>query len=260
MKISLVSLDPKWEDKQANRVLSEQFVAVLAKENVDIIIFPEMTLSGFSMNVDLIAEDTSHPETLMFFQGLTKKYEVAIIFGVVAAKKDKNYNRSFFVDETGVVLGSYSKIHPFSFSGENKFYTAGSELTVVNYKDYSIGLTICYDLRFPELYTALAKNCDVIVNIANWPKKRIKHWNTLLKARAIENQIIIIGVNRIGLDGNNLEYVESSHIYNADGEELSYSTVHGVKVTKIDKYHTESYRNSFKTISDRNVLLYKEII
>jgi predicted amidohydrolase len=124
----------------------------------------------------------------------------------------------------------------------------------------NLGLTICYDLRFPELYAGLAKESDVLINIANWPKKRVDHWDTLLKARAIENQIFVLGVNRIGIDGNNLEYQESSNVFNANGEKVEYNSFKDMKIFKIDKNFTTDFKSKFNTTNDRKIKLYKDII
>ena len=121
-------------------------------------------------------------------------------------------------------------------------------------------MSICYDLRFPELYSTLSTKTDLIINIANWPSKRIEHWNTLLKARAIENQIFIAGVNRVGVDGNDLEYIESSQIINANGESLEYQEIEDMKIYTIDKAWTRNFKDKFNTTNDRKVEFYKEIL
>jgi len=122
-------------------------------------------------------------------------------------------------------------------------------------------MSICYDLRFPELYSAIGRRSDLIVNIANWPKKRVAHWNTMLSSRAIENQIFVAGVNRIGIDGNGLEYVESSTMYNANGERVkAYIELSGVKIYDIKKKDQKKYREEFGTIKDRKIEFYKRIL
>jgi predicted amidohydrolase len=124
-----------------------------------------------------------------------------------------------------------------------------------------IGLTICYDLRFPEIHSALGKQCDLIINIANWPAKRIDHWNTLLKARAIENQLFMIGVNRIGIDDKGIEYVKSSQVINPNGELLSpvLSEVE-LDFFDINTEFTSKFRQTFSTTQDRKSDLYKSIL
>lgn len=261
MKIALVSLDQAWEDKQKNLHFCEVYIAKAAEKKVDLIIFPEMTLTGFSNNISKIAESREDSTTLQKFQSLAKQYHISIIFGLVIKVGEKAQNRSLFIDDTGEVKGEYAKIHPFSFAGEDQFYTAGDRLVTVNLQTVRIGLTICYDLRFPELYSALAKDCDLIVNIANWPAKRIDHWNTLLKARAIENQVYIAGVNRTGEDGNSLGYVESSGVYNANGETLSPDHEYQkMKIMTVNKAWSEEFKKTFITVKDRRLELYKQII
>jgi len=260
MQIALVSLNQIWEDKKANFELCESYILEASKNQVDLIIFPEMTLTGFSNNISFTAEDFDESETIKSFLALAKRFSIGIIFGVVVRDKDKALNKSIFVNKDGEIMGDYSKIHPFSFAGEDKFFNAGNNLETIVFGDFKIGLTICYDLRFPELYSGLATKCDLIVNIANWPSKRVEHWNTLLKARAIENQIFIAGVNRIGTDGNNLEYVESSNMFNADGEEMKFEKYEDMKIYEIDTNWTKEFKSKFNTTNDRKVEFYKEIL
>jgi omega-amidase len=260
MKIALVSLNQIWEDKKANLDLCESYTQKASLENVDLIVFPEMTLTGFSTNIMFTAEDENTSETVKFFSALAKKYSIALIFGVVIKDGDKAFNKAIFINKQGDLIGDYSKIHPFSFAGEDKYFNGGNKLSVVNFEDMNIGLTICYDLRFPELYSTLSEKCDVIINIANWPAKRVDHWNTLLKARAIENQLFVIGVNRIGIDGNELEYRESSNIFNANGEQLEFEQINDMKIYDLDINWTKSFKLKFNTTNDRKVEFYKEIL
>lgn len=224
------------------------------------IVFPEMTLTGFSTNILVTAEDANMSKSIEAFSNLAKKYSIALIFGVVIQDNDKALNKSIFINQQGETIGDYSKIHPFSFAGENKYFNGGEKLVVVNFEGMNIGLTICYDLRFPELYSSLGSRCDLIVNIANWPAKRVDHWNTLLKARAIENQIFIAGVNRTRIDGNGLEYIESSNIFNANGEKLDFEQYEDMKIYKIDKNWTKEFKSKFNTTNDRKIELYREIL
>jgi len=260
MKIALVSLNQVWEDKEVNLSLCEDYIKEASMQKVDLIIFPEMTLTGFSTNIEKISEVESSSKTIIEFQRLSKKYNIAILFGVVIKDENKALNRSVFVDNNGNILGIYTKIHPFTFTEEDKYFNAGNKLSVVEYQGIKIALTICYDLRFPELYSASSKQSDMVVNIANWPKKRVEHWNTLLKARAIENQTFVIGVNRIGTDGNSLEYKESSNIYNANGDRLACGSFQDMKIYDVDSKFTQEFRSKFNTINDRKPKIYKEII
>lgn len=139
------------------------------------------------MNIGDTAEDRATSPTVELFKKLAAEFQVAIVFGVVFQDGGKATNNAVFIDTNGLVLGCYSKIHPFSFSGEEQFFMGGNKIVGAKLEALTIGLTICYDLRFPEIYSALGKQCDLIINIANWPGKCIDNWNTLLKVRAIEN-------------------------------------------------------------------------
>lgn len=261
MKIALVSLDQKWEDKEHNLLECERYLKIASESDVNMIIFPEMTLTGFSMDIGKNAENEADSGTIQAFQKLSLEYSISVVFGVVIKDGEYALNRAYITDKIGNIGGHYTKIHPFSFSGEDRSFSSGSALCSFELDNTTVGLTICYDLRFPELYSALAAKNDILVNIANWPAKRIDHWNTLLKARAIENQIFVIGVNRTGKDGNNLEYVESNNVFNANGECLKpIEEKENMKIYEIDRSWTQSFKNSFSTVQDRKTALYKSIL
>jgi omega-amidase len=260
MKIALISLNQFWEDKESNWSSCKKYIESAAARDVELIIFPEMTLTGFSTDVQKNGEDRSSSQTIKKFSKVANRHNIAIIFGMTVRNEDKYFNDSIFISSDGCVIGEYSKIHPFTFAGEEKYLSSGGKLEIVQYKGMNIGLSVCYDLRFPEVYSAMAQDSDLIINIANWPKKRHDHWNTLIKARAIENQIFIIGVNRTGIDGNGLEYMESSCIYNADGKLLFPNTTGNMHIYEVDRKWQESYRNSFNTVNDRKQELYRRIV
>jgi predicted amidohydrolase len=260
MKIATVSLNQFWEDKKENLLLCSEYIQKALDKNIDLIIFPEMTLTGFSTNIEKISEDENNSETIKDFKKLAKDNNIAILFGIVIKDNHKALNKSIFIDKNGKIIGEYIKIYPFSFSGENNYFNAGDKLVAVDFMNHKIGLTICYDLRFPELYSAYSKNCDLIINIASWPAKRLEHWNILLKARAIENQLFIVGVNRIGVDGNNLEYEESSDVFNANGDAIKYQSIKDIKIFEIEKSYTKEFKSKFNTTNDRKRNFYKEII
>ena len=259
-KIALVSLNQIWEDKILNWALCKEYIKNAANVGVDLIVFPEMTLTGFSFNTQSISEDQKDSKTIEIFSQIAKKYNIAIVFGMVIKNQAKAFNESIFISSHGSVIGEYTKIHPFTFAGEGKYFDSGDRLEVVQYQSMNIGLSICYDLRFPEIYSAMAQNCDLIINIANWPKKRMSHWKALLKARAIENQIFIIGVNRTGIDGNDLEYADSSCAYDANGELIPSSSEGNMHIYEIDKQWQEDYRSTFNTVCDRKIEFYKEVL
>ena len=262
MKVALVSLNQSWENKAENKQKVGETLALIAEHctNTDLVVYPEMTLTGFTMESQKVKEDELSSETITFFKEQAKKYKVSIAFGVVLSKGEKATNNLVVVSEQGV-LATYAKIHPFSYAGENDYYQAGDELKKVTIGGATIGLTICYDLRFPELYQAYSKDCSVILNIANWPERRVSHWRALNKARAIENQVFMIAVNRIGTDGKGLQYVSSSHIVSPYGEELKGNSLsEEVVVYDLNLEEVAQYRAEFPVKNDRKITLYKEIL
>tara|TARA_R110002050_G_scaffold237905_1_gene374000 strand:+ start:10494 stop:11279 length:786 start_codon:yes stop_codon:yes gene_type:complete len=261
MKIALVSLDQVWEDKKANQIKCQIYIEQASKLNCELIIFPEMTLTGFSMNTKLIAEKPNKSCSIEFFSQQARHNNIPIAFGMVFEKEDKATNNLVIIDQTGNLLSNYAKIHPFSFSGEDNYYSGGNELSSCQIEEASFGLTICYDLRFPEIFQALSGNCNIVLNIANWPEKRVRHWNALLEARAIENQIFMIGVNRKGIDGNNHQYVKSSSIYNPLGEIMApLYTDSDMDIYDLNLGDADSARKSFPMKQDRRTEFYKSIL
>jgi omega-amidase len=261
MIIALVSLDQIWEDKIANRLKCEDFIERASHSGAELIVFPEMTLTGFSMNIGLIRENTVHSATLDFFSYQAKMNNICIAFGVVFEKDEKATNNLVIVDNNGAILSNYAKIHPFSYSGENNFYLGGSELVSTVISNANVGSTICYDLRFPDIFQYLSKDCNIILNIANWPERRIMHWLSLLQARAIENQIFMIGVNRTGIDGNNIKYIKSTVVFDPLGEKINPS----FSDADLDLYDlhldmVKSIRDSFPVKNDRRIELYKSLL
>lgn len=261
MRVALISLDQAWEDKARNFQACRFFLQKAKIQGVELVIFPEMTLTAFSMNTEKTAEDAATSATVSLFQGLAAEFQIAIVFGVVFRDDDKALNMALAVDSAGIVKMRYGKIHPFSFAGEDKVFNGGTEICYARLWGMTVGLTICYDLRFPEIYSALARHCDLIVNIANWPARRVEHWNILLKARAIENQLFMIGVNRTGADGNGLQYIKSSQVINANGELLSSDMSEAeLDIFDIDSEYTGKLMQTFFTTQDRKPTLYKSFL
>lgn len=221
-----------------------------------------MTLTGFSFNTAQIAEPQTASATIETFSALAGKHHIAIVAGVVLnGDGGKCLNTLLAFSKDGTEQARYIKIHPFSFAGENEFFDSGNHLATMDMGGLKLGFTICYDLRFPELYSALAKDCHVLVNIANWPKKRIHHWHTLLEARAIENQVFMIGVNRIGEDKNQLQYEKSSCVISPDGYPVeALLSEDEVGIYEIELQALENFRCQFSTRHDRLPNLYKSLL
>ncbi|MEG8945672.1 carbon-nitrogen family hydrolase [Rosettibacter firmus] len=199
MKAGLVQFSPVWENKDESIKKIETLIDKL-NEKPDLLIFPEMTLTGFTMHSNKFAEEIDG-SGMKYFMKLASELKTHIFFGIIEKNDSKFYNSLIHLDRNGLITAYYRKIHPFTHTKEDKFYSAGNEIVITKIDQAKIGLSICYDLRFPELFRLYAKQkVELIINIANWPIDRIEHWKTLLKARAIENQCFIIGVNRTGND------------------------------------------------------------
>lgn len=253
MKIALCQTNIIWENKKSNILNAEN---IIKNTDADIIFFPEMSFTGFSSEIEKTGENG---ETVKIIKNIAEKYKKAIGFGWTKICGDMAFNMYTVVSDKGDVLSDYAKIHPFSYSGEDKKFLSGNKVVYFNYKGFNIGTLICYDLRFPEIFQALSKNADIIVVPACWPEKRIEHWKTLLKARAIENQCYIAGVNCVG-DIGGLKYSGDSMLIDPNGEILyTDSYKESVIVGEINNDVSE-YRNSFPTKRDRKILFYKEIL
>ena len=261
MRIATISLNQVWEDKDSNIKRIKHIMQDVSSHNPDMVIFPEMTLTGFTMNAECMAEEMSNSLTIDFFKSLSRKYHVACVFGIILRTKDKPTNNIVVVSDEGEMLAQYAKMHPFSYSGENSYYSKGNNAVCFSWQGHRIGLTICYDLRFPELYQSLSRQCDTIINIANWPARRVNDWNLLLHARALENQSYVLGVNRTGVDAKGLEYVKSTIVVNPTGEDvIPVSIGDEIDLFDIDKDAVEAYRKSFPVKDDRRIDLYKQIL
>lgn len=199
MKIQTIQYSPDWENFNSN--ISRLYKLLIQnKSEADLIIFPEMTLTGFTMNSteNVISESD---ESFLFFENLAIESNSNVFAGMIEKENNEIFNTLVHFNSNGKVEARYKKIHPFSLSGEDKNYSAGNETVITKIGKYKIGLSVCYDLRFPQLYRNYAKErVDLIVDIANWPVKRISHWRSLIIARAIENQCFFVGVNRTGND------------------------------------------------------------
>lgn len=258
MKIALISLDSVWENKKANLREVEKNIIYVKSKQVEYVVFPEMTLTGFSVNNPELAEDISNSDTIIAFQELAVKYKINIIFGLLTSLKDKICNSCCAINLKGEVESIYNKIHLFSYSNEHKLFKSGTELKSLSWSG-GWGLSICFDLRFPELYQKLSQKNLILINIANWPKQRVLHWKTLLTARAIENQSFMIGVNRVGVDGNALEYEESSYVFSPEGVALQPEVVEGnIKIFDVNIKDAIDYRTKFPIKKDRQIKLYSD--
>ncbi|MDO8550540.1 MAG: carbon-nitrogen family hydrolase [Ignavibacteria bacterium] len=253
MNISLVQYNPSWENKKKNK---DKILALLKGEisKSDLLIFPEMTLTGFSMNAEKLYEEREG-ESFLFFSELAKKFSIQIMAGIIEKEGSDYFNTLLHIDASGGLVNYYRKIHPFSFSNEDKFYKGGEKHVITEIGEWKIGLSICYDLRFPELFRLYAKErVDLIVNIANWPVTRIDHWRTLLKARAIENQCYVAGVNRVG-DDPNAEYNGYSSVFDPMGKEIiSVEDEERIIGVELNKEYIREVREKLPFLEDMRLI------
>lgn len=248
LKITALNLDISWKNKIENYEKIEQS---FKNVEADILMLPEMFSTGFYMKPEEIAD--RNEETLIWMKQFSKHKNSVVCGSASIHEEGKFFNRFYFVEPIGN-YSCYDKRHLFSYSGEDKKYSAGKERVIVSYKGWRILLQVCYDLRFP-IFSRNNDDYDVILYVANWPKSRIDAWQTLLKARAIENQAYVFGLNRIGTDGNNLEYPESSYCFSADGTEISKTDNNIVSAT-LDLEKLQEFRTKFPFLSDRDEFFY----
>lgn len=256
MKVGLTQMDIVWEDKEKNMEKAGKLMEQAAKQDVELLVFPEMTLTGFTMNTDLAGEEMLFSPTLRFFKEASRKYHMAVAFGYVEDFGEEYYNKLMIVSE-GRILYDYDKIHPFNYSEEGRHYIGGHEVKTAMLKGMELSGFVCYDLRFPEIFQAVSGHADMILVIANWPKDRILHWETLLRARAIENQCYIVGVNRAGR-GNGLEYTESSMAFDPLGERLTKAhSKSELMIVDVAPEKVKQVREIFPFKEDRQMELYE---
>ena len=249
MKIALLQAPLVWENPIANRKYFEAKIKALA-ENVDLIVLPEMFTSGFTMNPKAVAE-TMQGDTIVWLKNLAKAKNAAITGSLVMEENGHFFNRLVFVFPSGAIQ-KYDKKHLFTLAGEDKIYTAGTEKLIVDYMGFKICPLICYDLRFP-VFARNTEDYDVLIYVANWPKIRINAWDSLLKARAIENMCYTIGVNRIGEDANQHEYIGHSQVIDFLGNyDIEPQEIEGIFITTLDKKKLLETRQKFGFLNDRD--------
>ncbi|MGH1386034.1 amidohydrolase [Kordia sp.] len=250
LKVALVQTNLIWENPAQNRTQLAEKINTIT-DVVDIIVLPEMFTSGFTMNPQNVAE-TMDGETITWLKELATSKNAAITGSLVISENGNHYNRSVFVLPSGKIE-TYDKKHTFTLAGEHKVYKAGTSKNSIEYKGWKICPLICYDLRFP-VWARNVEDYDVLLYVANWPKPRVSAWDALLKARAIENMSYCIGVNRVGLDANSLEYCGHSAAYDVLGEQLTNITSgkEEIEIVTLTKEHIATYRNKLKFLDDKD--------
>lgn len=248
LKVTLVHADLAWEAIEANLSAFEAKIAALA-EPTDLIILPETFTSGFSMNVAALAQTMDGP-TVHWLQRMAQEKQVDITGSAIIAENGHFFNRLLWARPNGELL-SYDKRHLFSIYGEDKAYTPGTKPLIVELSGWKIAAFICYDLRFPVWSRNFHNLYDLAIYIANWPESRSYHWKSLLVARAIENQAYVVGVNRIGVDGNGIRYSGDSSVIDPWGRVLFRPPLQEcVETVTLSMDYLQDYRQKFPAWAD----------
>ncbi len=264
LTITTIQTNLVWENKIANLQALEKKINSL-QEKTEIIVLPEMFSTGFSMQPELLAE-TMDGETVRWMKEVASKNKVILTGSIIIEEEGNFYNRLIWMLPNGQ-FGAYDKRHLFGFAEEDKHYTAGNKRLIASAKGWKINLQICYDLRFPvwarnrvmevdnspkesvsiELPTnELTPEYDILIYVANWPERRNHAWKTLLCARAIENQCYVIGVNRVGRDGNNINHSGNSLVIDPLGEVLYHMAQdEDIFTITLEREHLQDVRNKF---------------
>lgn len=250
LTVSCIQSDLKWENAVQNRLDLEKKINTL-KERTNLIVLPEMFTTGFAMHPKILAERMDG-ETILWMKKIAKTNNSAICGSIIITENNTFHNRFLFVTPNGDIQ-YYNKRHLFSLAGEQDHYQNDNKQVIITYKGWRICPLVCYDLRFP-VWSRNTSNYDLLIYVANWPKPRINAWNTLLKARAIENMSYVIGVNRVGTDPNGNEYSGNSIIIDELGNELTPLAEHTevILTTVLSKDRLTASRTRFNFLNDQD--------
>lgn len=251
LTVTIIQSSQFWENKDANLQMFAEKIRNIS-QRTELIILPEMFSTGFTMQPERLAE-TMDGETLRWLKEISHEKKAAITGSFIAKEDNHYFNRLIWMLPDGS-FGHYDKRHLFSFAGEHEHYMPGNKKLIASLKGWRINLQVCYDLRFPVWARQPAeaeKQYDLYINVANWPSKRRAAWKTLLTARAIENQAYVIGVNRVGTDGNGHHYSGDSMIIDPAGEVLYHKEDdEDVFTFTLDKQKVLDTRRHFPFLND----------
>jgi predicted amidohydrolase len=255
LKITLIQTDLVWEDIGSNITLFDEKINTIS-EKTDLVILPEMFTTGFTLNATGLSQSMDG-SSIEWLQDKSRIINADIAGSLIFKLSGKYYNRLLWARPNGELL-TYDKKHLFRFAGEEKVYSAGENNLTVELKGWKIRPFICYDLRFPAWTRNIKNQYDIAIFIANWPEKRSLHWKSLLQARAIENQCYVIGVNRVGTDGNGLFYSGDSSIIDFLGKVIFQKHEEECIYTAELSYHPlREYRKTFPAWMDADMDMIK---
>ena len=250
LTVALGEYDTGWHDPVQSlaraRVVAQQARAAGA----DLLVLPEMCASGFTMEADKFAEPPNGP-SIRALSAIAKSHDLWIIAGLSMLRDGRYLNSALAFAPDGSLVATYDKQRLFGYAKETTVYTAGADPCVIQIGGLSMGLFVCFDLRFPELFRAVAPEVDACVIIANWPSARQRHWEILTQARAIEDQCYVVAVNRIG-EGDGLEYKGGSVIFDAWGERCDRPAADSsLRTGELSRSMVSSVREKFPLIEDK---------
>ena len=251
MKVAAIQHDIVWEDPSANFARLAVMLDAAAERGARLAVLAEMYSTGFSMDTDRIAEPLGGPST-QFLVEQARAHGMWVCGSLPERSEDHAlpYNQLVLAAPDGAVH-RYAKIHPFSYAREQDHFAAGADRVTVDVEGLRTSLFVCYDLRFADEFWPMARDTDCYVVVANWPEKRREHWHALLRARAIENQSYVIGVNRVGRGGE-LDYVGDSAIIDPLGEALEAPRgEEHVLIADVDAARVTEVRERFPFLQDR---------
>jgi len=251
MRVAAIQHDIVWQDAAATHALVTPMIAEAAAAGAKLIVLTEMFATGFSMRPELIAEDESGPsEQFLLAQAL--EHGAHLVASVAQRGPDGKYRNNAIVAAPDGSVRRYAKIHPFSYAREHEHYAAGEQFLTVDIGGVRTSIFVCYDLRFADEFWTLAHDTDLYVVVANWPEPRREHWRALLRARAIENQAYVIGVNRVG-DADGLAHTGDSAVIDPLGITLAEGEPGqiAVLVTDIEPGTVSEVRARFPFLADR---------
>jgi len=253
LKVALIQTNLYWENPTANLASLEEKIAGIS-ENVDLIVLPEMFTTGFSMSPSKVAEPMNLT-TFKWMQQMAAQTKAVVTGSFVAKEGNRYFNRLLWMEPSGN-FDFYDKRHLFRMAREHESYEAGSKRIVKEWKGWKICPLICYDLRFPVWSRNVALEYDLLLYVANWPEVRSHIWSTLLQARAIENLSYVIGVNRVGEDGNGIPHSGDSAVVDFKGEVLvRKSNEESIIIHTLQKESLSAFRERFPAYLDADEFL-----
>jgi predicted amidohydrolase len=251
LTIALGEYDTGWHDPATSLASAARLARSAARAGADVIVLPETATTGFTMDTSwAVPIDAPEIDELRRIARESKTWLIAgvALRGDVPASGVAN--AALAIDPSGTIAAVHRKQRLFAYGDENAHYTPGSEPTTVTIGGTRLGLFICYELRFPEVFAPVAPEADAMVVIANWPSARLEHWDVLLRARAIENQCYAIGVNRLGV-ANGLEYTGGSTAFDPWGDRVAGTLPDGTRMVAVDTERVASIRARYPFLKDR---------